>query len=196
MKIKVDRCYRVTDEDHNVIMSFVVSGYERRIAEMAIDEAKKFTVIELETKERKSKRSIDQNAMLWVLLTKLALASAHDKSPDMVNQMYCAMLEQANVLSEYIIAPEGAEEGLKKAFRAVRKIGEREINGKRGIMYQVWIGSSKFTTKEMTDLIEATLDKLAEFGIYDEETERIRYETQVNKGNRHIDESQADSLGA
>ena len=55
MKIKVDRCYRVTDEDHNVIMSFVVSGYERRLAEMAIDEAKKFTVIELETKERKIK---------------------------------------------------------------------------------------------------------------------------------------------
>ena len=169
MKIKVDRCYRVTDEDHNVIMSFVVSGYERKIAEMAIDEAKKFTVIELETKEYKSKRTLQQNKYFWEMLTKLAMVTAHDKSPEILNGLYCGFLETANVKSDYILALPETEKALQKAFRAVRAVPsqEREIKGKKLMMYQVFDGSSKFNTKEMGELIDLLLDKCAEFGIAD-----------------------------
>lgn len=53
---------------------------------------------------------------------------------------------------------------------------KREVNGKTLNVYQYFIGSSKFDTKEMTELIEATLDKLAELGIYDSEIEVARRE--------------------
>ena len=65
---------------------------------------------------------------------------------------------------------------LKKTFRVVRKIDEREVNSKTLNMYQYFIGSSKFNTQEMTELIEATLDKLAELGIVDSEIEIARKE--------------------
>ena len=69
-----------------------------------------------------------------------------------------------------------AEPLLKKSFRVVRKIDEREVNGKKLNMYQYFIGSSKYDVKEMTELIEATLDKLAELGVYDSEIELARGE--------------------
>ena len=86
------------------------------------------------------------------------------------------MLEEANVAYDYLLALPEAEPMLKKTFRVVRKIDEREVNGKVLNMYQYFIGSSKFNTQEMTELIEATLDKLAELGIVDSEIEIARKE--------------------
>lgn len=171
-----ERCYRQTDEEGNIIVSFVVKGYERRIAEMACDDAKKMASINISINEPKSKRSLEQNAMLWSLLTKLAEKTAGTKNPDTINALYCTVLEEANVQSSYIIAPPETEKKLKQTFRAIREIGKREINGKSGILYQVFVGSSKFTTKEMSEFIDIVLDKCAEFGIYDQETERIMQE--------------------
>ena len=86
------------------------------------------------------------------------------------------MLEEANVSYDYLLALPEAEPLLKKSFRVVRKIDEREVNGKKLNMYQYFIGSSKYDVKEMTELIEATLDKLAELGVYDSEIELARGE--------------------
>ena len=86
------------------------------------------------------------------------------------------MLEEANVAYDYLLALPEAEQMNKKTFRVVRKIDEREVNGKTLNMYQYFIGSSKFNTQEMTELIEATLDKLAELGIVDSEIEIARKE--------------------
>lgn len=86
------------------------------------------------------------------------------------------MLEEANVSYDYLLALPEAEPLLKKSFRVVRKVDEREVNGKKLNMYQYFIGSSKYDVKEMTELIEATLDKLAELGVYDSEIELARGE--------------------
>ena len=171
-----ERCYRQTDEDGNVIVSFVVKGYERRLAEMSCDAGKKMSSIIVSISEPKSKRSLEQNSMLWSLLTKLAEKTAGTKNPDTINALYCTVLEQANIESSYIIAPPETEQKLKRTFRAIREIGKREINGKPGILYQVFVGSSKFTIKEMSEFIEIVLSRCAEFGIYDQETERIMQE--------------------
>ena len=91
-------------------------------------------------------------------------------------EAYAIMLEEANVSYDYLLALPEAEPMLKKSFRVVRKMGERKVNGKTLNVYQYFIGSSKFDTQEMTELIEATLDKLAELGIYDSEIEVARGE--------------------
>lgn len=179
-KFKADKCYKMVDEEGNILVTFVASGYERRIAEMAVEESKKMTGgIMVETKEKKAKRSLEQNAMLWALLTKLAIVTAGNKSTETINGLYCDMLKETNADSTYIAAPGTTEDDLAKVFRAVRKVGERTVRDKDNqyrqlTLFQCFPGSSKFDVKQMTELIEVTLDKCAEFGIMDPETERIR----------------------
>ena len=106
----------------------------------------------------------------------MAVAQSGNKRKVSTEECYCIMLEEANVAYDYLLALPEAEPMLKKTFRVVRKIDEREVNGKTLNMYQYFIGSSKYNTQEMTELIEATLDKLAELGVIDSEIEIARKE--------------------
>ena len=113
-----------------------------------------------EIKEPKSKRSIEQNKMLWQLIHSIA---KEQKQDDM--EVYCACLERADALSEYIITAYDMEDELRKCFRGVRFVRKQEVNGKECNIYKVYIGSSKMDTKEMTELIDVCLQICAELGI-------------------------------
>ena len=121
-----------------------------------------------EIKEPKSKRSIQQNKMLWQLIHSIAKKTHQD---DM--EVYCACLERADAFSDYIITAYDMEDDLRKCFRGVRFIRTQEVNGKECNIYKVYIGSSKMDTKEMTELIDITLQICAEYGI---PTEMYDYE--------------------
>lgn len=113
-----------------------------------------------EVKEPKSKRSLEQNKMLWQLIRTIAKKQDQD---DM--EVYCALLERADALSDYIITAYDMEDDLRKCFRGVRFIRKQEVNGKECNIYKVYIGSSKMDTKEMTELLGITLRLCAELGI-------------------------------
>ena len=113
-----------------------------------------------EVKEPKSKRSLEQNKMLWQLIHTIAKKQQQD---DM--EVYCALLERADALSDYIITAYDMEDDLRKCFRGVRFVRKQEVNGKECNIYKVYIGSSKMDTKEMTELLEITLQVCAELGI-------------------------------
>lgn len=122
----------------------------------------------VEIKEPKSKRSLEQNKMLWQLIHSIAKKQQQD---DM--EVYCALLERADALSDYIITAYDMEDDLRKCFRGVRFIRKQEVNGKECNIYKVYIGSSKMNTKEMTELLDITLQMCAELGI---QTEMYEYE--------------------
>lgn len=122
----------------------------------------------VEIKEPKSKRSLEQNKMLWQLIHSIAKQQHQD---DM--EVYCALLERADALSDYIITAFDMEDELRKCFRGVRFIRKQEVNGKECNIYKVYIGSSKMNTKEMTELLDITLQMCAELGI---PTEMYEYE--------------------
>ena len=122
----------------------------------------------VEVKEPKSKRSIEQNKMLWQLIHTISKATHQD---DM--DVYCACLERADALSEYIITAYDMEDDLRKCFRGVRFVRKQEVNGKECNIYKVYIGSSKMNTKEMTELIEITMQIASEYGI---DTRGVFYE--------------------
>ena len=124
---------------------------------LKLDMDKLFVV---EVKEPKSKRSLEQNKMLWQLIHSIAKKQHQD---DM--EVYCALLERADALSDYIITAYDMEDDLRKCFRGVRFIRKQEVNGKECNIYKVYIGSSKMDTKEMTELLEITLQVCAELGI-------------------------------
>lgn len=178
-KFVADNTYLMTDEKGNLIVSFVVSGNNKYAAKIGINELKQHynnVKLEIDAKPYKSKRSLEQNKLLWSLLGKMAIAMSGKKNKVSSEECYCLMLEEANVTCDYMLALPEAESMLKKSFRVIRKVGEREVNGKTLNMYQYFIGSSKFNTKEMTELIESVLDKLAELGVYDSEIEIARSE--------------------
>ena len=175
MKFVAESTYRMTNENGDLIISYVVK--DKSPAIMAYNESKAVEGrLEIEVKQYKSKRSLEQNRLLWALLSKMAEAISGTSTRTTTEECYCDMLEEANVECDYILALPEAENRLHKAFRAIRKIDEREVNGKVLNMYQCFVGSSKFNTKQMTDLIETVLDRLAELGVYDSDIELAREE--------------------
>lgn len=176
-KFVADSMYRLTNENDDLVVCCVVHGENKQAARLAVEEIKKTgKKLEVEVKVHRSKRSLEQNRLLWLLLGKMAVAMSGNKRKVSSDECYCLMLEEANVAFDYLLALPEAEPMLKKSFRVVRKIGEREVNGKTLNMYQYFIGSSKYDVKEMTELIEAVLDRLAELGVYDSEIESARKE--------------------
>ena len=128
------------------------------IPEMLKLDMDKLFVVEI--KEPKSKRSLEQNKMLWQLIHDIAKETHQD---DM--EVYCALLERADALSDYIITAYDMEDELRKCFRGVRFVRKQEVNGKECNIYKVYIGSSKMNTKEMTELLDITLQLCGELGI-------------------------------
>ena len=113
-----------------------------------------------EIKEPKSKRSLEQNKLLWKLIHLIAKETYQD---DM--DVYCAILERADALSDYVITAVDMEEALRKSFRGFKFVRMQEVNGKDCYVYKVFLGSSKMNTAEMNELIDITLQVCSELGI-------------------------------
>ena len=118
----------------------------------------KFYICEI--KEPTSKRSLQQNKLLWSLIHRIAKETYQD---DM--DVYCAVLERADALSDYVITAGDIEKTLRKSFRGVKFIRMQEVNGRDCYVYKVYLGSSKMDTKEMNELIEITMQVASELGI-------------------------------
>ena len=113
-----------------------------------------------EIKEPKSKRSLEQNKLLWMLIHRIAKETYQDDE-----DVYCAVLERADALSDYVITATDMGEALRKTFRGVKFVRMQEVNGKDCYIFKVYLGSSKMNTSEMNELIEITMQVCAELGI-------------------------------
>lgn len=118
----------------------------------------KFYICEI--KEPKSKRSLEQNKLLWMLIHRIAKETYQD---DM--DVYCGVLEKADALSDYVITATDMEQALRKSFRGVKFVRMQEVNGKECYVYKVYLGSSKMDTKEMSELLDITMQVCGELGI-------------------------------
>jgi hypothetical protein len=118
-------------------------------------------------KEFKSSRSIDQNDMLWAIITQVSdKVNGSHQEQDLMN-VYGTILQRANIKREYIRTLIQARDILEQSFRAVLEVpNSRKIeNGKETVGFWVYYGSSTFDTREMTQLIEVALDIATEVGI-------------------------------
>ena len=113
-----------------------------------------------EIKEPKSKRSLEQNRLLWLLVHKIAKATYQD---DM--DVYCSALERADALSDYVITAIDIENSLRKSFRGVKFIRMQEVNGRECYVYKVYLGSSKMSLSEMNELLEIVYQMCGELRI-------------------------------
>lgn len=113
-----------------------------------------------EIKEPKSKRSLEQNKLLWSLIHKIAKETYQD---DM--EVYCAALEKADAKSDYVITAIDMEDALRKSFRGVKFVRMQEVNKKECYVYKVYLGSSKMNVKEMNELLEIVFQMCGELQI-------------------------------
>lgn len=140
----------------------VGGGLSRKI----IDELEKGEDYRVQMTKIKSKRSINQNNLMWKLIDEIAEKTEHD--PEAI---YCHALEKAGARYEYIACLPEAEDTLRKAFRTIRLMNSFEHNGRTFNQYKAFVGSSKLTTSEMAKLLDVVIATAAEQGIYIEEME-------------------------
>ena len=114
----------------------------------------------VEIKEPKSKRSLEQNKLLWRLIHKIAKETYQD---DM--DVYCSTLERADPKSDYVITAIDMEDALRKSFRGVQFLRMQEVNGKDCFVYKVYLGSSKMNVAEMNELLEIVFQICSELKI-------------------------------
>ena len=113
----------------------------------------------IEVKEHKNSRSLNQNRLLWKMIHDIARHTGHSDY-----EIYVALLERADVLSDYVYTKSEMLEALRKSFRAVQFV--TEINGQ--YIYKVYFGSSRMNATEMNRLIEEAEKMASEEGvIYD-----------------------------
>ena len=111
-------------------------------------------------KEYKQKRSVEQNKLLWKIIHRIA-KETYQSDED----VYCAVLERADALIDYVITATDMAEDLRKSFRGVKFVRMQEVNGKDCFIYKVYLGSSKMNLSEFNELIEITMQVCAELEI-------------------------------
>lgn len=113
----------------------------------------------VDIKQYRQKRSLDANAYMWVLLSKMA-----DVLKTTKDELYLEMLDRYGVFT-HIIVKKSVVERVKEEWRTVRELGVVSVNGQTGIQLQCYFGSSTYDTKEMSTLIDGIVSECKELGI-------------------------------
>lgn len=104
-------------------------------------------------KEYKKNRTLDQNAMLWSILTQISQFTGQNNW-----KLYLELLQKTNIFIQWLEAPAEAEESLKRIYRIVEKKENRISNkGVKTCLFKCYVGSSEFNTNEMKILIDEAL---------------------------------------
>ena len=119
-------------------------------------------------------RSLDQNSLLWGLLEEEAKFLNGGRKNNIECSSENLYYEAINKYGKdtLIAVPSGAERELKRTYRRVFIIDKFDNNGELWVKCRCVLGSSKYSPKEMSDLVEGVLDDIARLGI---ETQEIRF---------------------
>lgn len=115
----------------------------------------------LEVKPYKTNRSKEQNALMWAIIQEISKATGNDEM-----DVYCAGLEGVNIQADFLMGLPETEQSLRRQFRAVKVMENRDYNSTKITVFKCYTGSSKFNTQEMTKLIDFFLRLADETGVY------------------------------
>ena len=117
--------------------------------------------IDAEINKYREKRSMSQNAYAWTLITKIAQSI---NPPMNKGEVYVEMLKRYGQGGFISIQADKAS-NVTRAFDYYVQKGEGEVNGKKFLHYMVYIGSSKYNTKEMSTFISGIVEEAKDLGI-------------------------------
>ena len=157
-KFIAEKTFRMTNENNDLVISYVVHGLEKDAALLAYEETRNSEKkLEVEVKPYRSKRSLEQNKLLWVLLGKLAMAMSGKKNKVSSEEAYAIMLEEANVSYDYLLALPEAEPMLCTNFTENQchnkfDFGTREEREEIGAKIEAYL-KSKYPNWDKENLI-------------------------------------------
>lgn len=120
--------------------------------------------MELLVRSKPRKRTLDQNAYMWLLLERLAVALRST-----AEEVYEQMLDRYG-LHVYIKAPPGSEETIRRTVRQAKTVQTMERGG-GAVVYKAIIGSSHYDTVQMARLLDGIIDECKLLGIKTEPDE-------------------------
>lgn len=120
--------------------------------------------LDITIKKYKANRSLNANAYLWELLGKQAL-ERNVRGMTVTNwDCYLESLKKYGQFTYIVITPR-AKEQFKQSWRECIELGEISINGKTGIQFQCFYGSSTYDSKEFSALLNGVIEDCKELGI-------------------------------
>lgn len=161
MVFKASKIRHQYNESHQLEIILTTDNTKDTMAELTATKAlvEKGKELAVEVKQYRVKRSLDANAYMWVLLSKMADVLRTTK-----DELYLHMLDRYGVFTHIVVKPNVVDK-VKHEWRTVRELGEVMINGKPGIQLQCFFGSSTYDTKEMSALLEGVVSEAKEIGI-------------------------------
>lgn len=150
----------VKDSKGNTIVSFAITNYSQQQLLNQLKEDK----YSLEIKKYRDNRTLEQNRLLWKLLSIIDEEINGVASPDGEMNLYITALLKAGAKYEYICCKKDIEEALRENFRAVQYVKPYNEE-KETAIYRVFYGSSKMDKKEFALLVEAVKQLGYEAGV-------------------------------
>lgn len=145
-------------------------GNAKEILDYLLEQQREKPDAEWELKEKRQKRSLDANGMLWACLQEIAVAIKSDKW-----SVYLQMLKRYGKF-DYILCRPRAVEAMKAQWREIEEVGEVDVNGQKAIQLLCYYGSSSYDTKEFSVLLDGVISEMKEIGLQpppDKETKRL-----------------------
>lgn len=160
MKLLGNFVRRVVNEQGEMEVTFSLHDYHFK--QQALELEKK--PYNLDIKEIKGKRTLQQNAYIWALIHEIDRAINGHRSDEM--SIYCNLIEMSNIRVIPLETIEAAKPELEKSFRVVREVERRKsIKGTDTVVYKCYFGTSVFDKEEMSRFIDNLLDHATEEGI-------------------------------
>lgn len=148
----------------SVVRNFITGKYnitfeldEGNIEEIDKLIGKKLRII---AKIFRKKRSLDSNAYAWHLMQEIAETTGVTKE-----DVYIECLRKySRAFTHMIVHPEVIPR-FEEDYRVVIDLGEVLVNGHIGHQIQLYFGSSKFDTKEMSVFLDGIISECRDLGI-------------------------------
>ena len=150
----------VKDGKGNVVVSFTIENYSQQQLLNQLKEQK----YSIEVKDYKDSRTLEQNRLLWKLISLIDETINEVASPESEMSIYISALLKAGAKYDYVCCRSELEEALKEKFRAVQYI--KPYDEEKGTsVYRVFYGISKFDKNEFALLIDAIKEMAYECGV-------------------------------
>ena len=111
-------------------------------------------------------RTLSQNSLLWALIGAIDQKQNGRKSEEGSTEIYKQIIKMAKIKTVFLQTLAETLPMLERNFRVVVDRGKRtNENGVEMVVFECYIGSSQFDTKEMSDTIETALDYAERSGV-------------------------------
>jgi hypothetical protein len=107
----------------------------------------------------KKKRSLNSNSYAWTLITQIA-----DKLRSSKEEVYLQMLKRYGPSSVISIVEEAAEI-FKKSVKYCEEFGQSVLNDKNFVHIKVFMGSSEFSTSQMSIFLDGIISECTDLRI-------------------------------